>query len=163
MDKAIALVVVRRGVAEAYTPEHVDVRVADMDALEDGIPELPSGVGFEELAAEAGLAAGRDVLFVQDPELLYAVWSPLLEYLQSLDEMQRMEHCFLDKLRDAFDEESAVRGLAVPTHLAGGVRERLLEIIGPLDLEDSGDRDRALAAAMSAILKAEQAWQGNHA
>jgi hypothetical protein len=60
--KAIALVVVRGGVAEAYAPEHVDVRVIDLDNIARGEdPEgLPRGVGFEALADEAGIIAGED-------------------------------------------------------------------------------------------------------
>lgn len=61
--KAIALVVVSGGVAYAYAPEHVDVRVIDQDNLEQGFDapdNLPQGVGFEELAAEAGLEIGKD-------------------------------------------------------------------------------------------------------
>lgn len=59
--KAIALIVVKGGVAYAYAPEHVDVRVVDRDDIEAETPyELPPGIGFEELAAEAGLEAGED-------------------------------------------------------------------------------------------------------
>lgn len=69
--KAIALVVVYRGVAEVYAPPHVDVRVVDLDNIQGGdpAPELPCGIGFEELAREAGLVdiAGRPY-FGQSPE-----------------------------------------------------------------------------------------------
>lgn len=60
--KAIALVVVCGGVAEAYAPEHVDVRVIDLDNIQGGDEPggLPVGIGFEELAVEAGLEAGKD-------------------------------------------------------------------------------------------------------
>lgn len=58
--KAIALVVVHNGVAEVYAPEHVDVRVVDLDNTSTGDdPEpLPQDVGFDELVEEAGLEAG---------------------------------------------------------------------------------------------------------
>lgn len=64
--KAIALVVVQGGVAEVYQPPHVDVRIVDIDNIErgDGPAELPKGVGFEELALEAGLQ--REVKFVKE-------------------------------------------------------------------------------------------------
>lgn len=59
--KAIALVVVRGGVAEAFAPEHVDVRIVDLDNATAGDDTgLPVGIGFEELAVEAGLEAGDD-------------------------------------------------------------------------------------------------------
>lgn len=53
--KAIALVVVRGGVAEVYEPLHVDCRVVDLDNWHsDGEQTfLPRGIGFEELIAEA--------------------------------------------------------------------------------------------------------------
>jgi hypothetical protein len=56
-QKAIALVVVLGGATYTYAPMHVDIRVVDMNNLED--PEekrkvqLPAGVGFEELVNEA--------------------------------------------------------------------------------------------------------------
>ena len=55
--KAIALVVVSGGVAELFQPEHVDVRIVDLDNLEAGDAKvsLPKDVGFEALAEEAGL------------------------------------------------------------------------------------------------------------
>lgn len=60
--KAIALIVVHGGVAYAYAPEHVDVRIVDRDNMDsdgEGNPEpkeqLPAGVGFEELVADAGI------------------------------------------------------------------------------------------------------------
>lgn len=58
--KAIALVVVRGGVADVYAPEHVDVRVVDLDNIKAGDdPEpLPQGVGFEVLADWATLEPG---------------------------------------------------------------------------------------------------------
>lgn len=61
--KAIALIVVKGGVAEAYAPEHVDVRIVDLDnamAGDDTNTGLPEGIGFEELAVEAGLEVGDD-------------------------------------------------------------------------------------------------------
>lgn len=62
--KAIALIVVQGGVAYAYAPEHVEVRVIDRDSIEDADGEilyaLPPGIGFEELAKEAGLEVGED-------------------------------------------------------------------------------------------------------
>lgn len=66
--KAIALVVVRGGVAEVYAPEHVDVRVVDLDNIESGDdPEpLPPGIGFEELAEGAGLEPGKDFAWEGD-------------------------------------------------------------------------------------------------
>jgi len=54
--KAISLVVVREGIAEVFCPEHVHTVVVDIDAIEDGNiqkVELPPGIGFEELVAEA--------------------------------------------------------------------------------------------------------------
>lgn len=60
--KAICLVVVSRGVAEVYAPEHVDCRVIDLDALESGdsMETLPPNIGFEALCDEAGLDVGED-------------------------------------------------------------------------------------------------------
>lgn len=60
--KAIALVTVSGGVADVSAPEHVDVRVVDLDNIEagDGPTELPRGIGFEALVAEAGLEEGKD-------------------------------------------------------------------------------------------------------
>jgi len=56
-EKAVALVVVLGGVAYTYAPRHVDIRVVDMDNLEDPDEkhkvQLPAGVGFEHLAEEA--------------------------------------------------------------------------------------------------------------
>ena len=54
---AIALVVVRGGVAEVCEPPHVDVRIVDLDNIEAGDPpvDLPAGIGFEELCKEADL------------------------------------------------------------------------------------------------------------
>jgi len=54
--KAVALVVVRGGVAYAYAPLHVDLQIIDMDNVEDrgGKPvHLPINIGFEELVLEA--------------------------------------------------------------------------------------------------------------
>lgn len=67
--KAIALVVVSGGVAYEYAPPHVDCRVVDRDNIEagDGPIELPAGIGYEELAKEAGLDVGTDVVFVEAP------------------------------------------------------------------------------------------------
>lgn len=58
--KAIALVVVRNGMAEVYAPENVDVRVVDLDSIRNGDdPEpLPQDIGFDDLVSEAGLEAG---------------------------------------------------------------------------------------------------------
>ena len=55
--KAIALAIVRKGVAEICEPPHVDVRVVDCDNIDcgDRKPVLPRGLGFEELVAEAGI------------------------------------------------------------------------------------------------------------
>ena len=55
--KAIALVVIRCGVAEVYEPRHVDVRVVDLDNIKagDGPGELPAGMGFEALCRRAWL------------------------------------------------------------------------------------------------------------
>lgn len=62
--KAIALIVVNKGFAYAYAPDHVDVRVVDLDT---GWKEkLPAGVGFEELVAEAGVE--KYVEFCNDAE-----------------------------------------------------------------------------------------------
>ena len=62
--KAIALIVVNRGFAYTYAPDHVDVRIVDLDT---GWKEkLPAGVGFEELVAEAGVE--KDVEFYNDAE-----------------------------------------------------------------------------------------------
>lgn len=58
--KAIGLVVVRGGVAYAYAPTHVDLRIVDTDNQNDrGEPkvQLPKDVGFEALVAEAGIQA----------------------------------------------------------------------------------------------------------
>ena len=51
--KAIALIVVNRGFAYTYAPDHVDVRVVDRDIAWK--EKLPAGVGFEELVAAAGV------------------------------------------------------------------------------------------------------------
>jgi len=62
--KAIALIVVNKGFADTYAPDHVDVRVVDLDI---GWKEkLPAGVGFEELVAEAGVE--KYVEFCNDAE-----------------------------------------------------------------------------------------------
>jgi hypothetical protein len=55
--KAIALVVVVGGVAYAYAPEHVDIRIVDLDGIAAGDQktELPKGVGFEALVRVAGV------------------------------------------------------------------------------------------------------------
>lgn len=55
--KAIGLVVVSGGVAEAYTPLHVNVVIVDVDNIEAGDDpvELPAGVGFEALVKLAGV------------------------------------------------------------------------------------------------------------
>ena len=60
--KAIALVVVLGGVAYTYAPDHVDVRIIDLDNIRDGDdPEpLPRECGFEELVNKAMLEAGTD-------------------------------------------------------------------------------------------------------
>jgi hypothetical protein len=53
--KAIALVVIEDGCAVAYAPDHVDVRIIDLDGMKsDPAPyALPAQVGFEELAVKA--------------------------------------------------------------------------------------------------------------
>ena len=58
--RAIALVTVSGGVAETFTPEHVDARVIDLDNIKAGDDpvELPRGIGFEALVEEAFLEAG---------------------------------------------------------------------------------------------------------
>lgn len=62
--KAIALIVVNKGFADTYAPDHVDVRVVDLDI---GWKEkLPAGVGFEALVAEAGVE--KYVEFCNDAE-----------------------------------------------------------------------------------------------
>ena len=60
--KAIALVVVHGGVAYVSQPQHVGVRVVDLDDIRaGGTPiELPRGLGFEELVAQQDLAVDRD-------------------------------------------------------------------------------------------------------
>ena len=62
--KAIALIVVKGGVAYAYAPDHVDVRIVELDL--DWKEKLPAGVGFEELVAEAGVE--KYVEFCNDAE-----------------------------------------------------------------------------------------------
>ena len=62
--KAIALIVVSGDLAYAYAPDHVDVRIAELDL--DWKEKLPAGVGFEELVAEAGVE--RYVEFCNDAE-----------------------------------------------------------------------------------------------
>lgn len=56
---AIALVTVHGGVAEVYEPEHVDVRIVDLDNINVGANpvDLPAGIGFEELCEEAELGS----------------------------------------------------------------------------------------------------------
>ena len=44
--KAIALVVVLGGVAYDIAPDHVDVRIVDLDNKDDGPVVLPAGIGF---------------------------------------------------------------------------------------------------------------------
>jgi hypothetical protein len=65
--KAVCLVVVSGGVAECYEPEHVDCRIVDLDDLRAGGKPvgLPAGMGFEELAARAGLENGRDCIIAK--------------------------------------------------------------------------------------------------
>ncbi len=55
--KATGLVVVRKGVAEVYEPLHVDIRVVDIDNIGAGDQKvkLQPGIGFEELAKQAGV------------------------------------------------------------------------------------------------------------
>lgn len=62
--KAIALIVVSKGFANTYAPDHVDVRVVDLDIGRK--EKLPAGVGFEELVAEAGVE--KYVEFCNDAE-----------------------------------------------------------------------------------------------
>lgn len=55
---SIRLVVVCGGVAYAHASTHMDLRIVDTDNQNDrGDPkvQLPAGVGFEELVAEAGV------------------------------------------------------------------------------------------------------------
>jgi hypothetical protein len=54
---AIALVIVRGGVAEVCGPQGVDVRIVDLDNIKAGDPpvDLPAGQGFEALCTNAGL------------------------------------------------------------------------------------------------------------
>lgn len=63
--KAICLVVVAGGVAEEYTPEHVDCRIVDCDNIGAGDEpaELPRGMGFEALVERAGLTEGEDYVW----------------------------------------------------------------------------------------------------
>jgi len=65
MMKAIGLVTVLGGVAYITQPEHVDIRLVDLDNVgEGGGPvRLPAGIGFEELAGLADLVVGVDVIF----------------------------------------------------------------------------------------------------
>ncbi len=67
--KAIALVVVYRGVADVYSPDHVDVRVVDLDNTEagDDPPVIPTGVGFEDLCDRAGLVNGTHYRLGDNP------------------------------------------------------------------------------------------------
>lgn len=60
--KAIALVIVYRGVAEVVAPDHVDVRVIDQDNIGagDAPPEFPRGVGWEHELARSGMEEGKD-------------------------------------------------------------------------------------------------------
>ena len=57
--KAIALIVVQGGVAEEFAPEHVDVRIVDIDNIKASAPGtkvfLPSDIGFEELVFDASV------------------------------------------------------------------------------------------------------------
>ena len=62
--KAIALIVVNRGFAYTYAPDHVDVRVVDRDIAWK--EKMPAGVGFEELVAEANVE--KYVEFCNDAE-----------------------------------------------------------------------------------------------
>ena len=62
--KAIALIVVNKGFANTYAPDHVDVRVVDLDI--GWTEKLPAGMGFEELVAEAGVE--KYVEFCNDAE-----------------------------------------------------------------------------------------------
>lgn len=54
---AIGLVVVKGGVAELFSPSHVDLRLVDIDDIKagDDKEELPMAIGFEELVDEAGI------------------------------------------------------------------------------------------------------------
>lgn len=63
--KAIALVVVVGGVAYEYAPKNVNVRVVDIDNIEeDGErQQLPKGIGFEKLVKQANV--GEYVDFVE--------------------------------------------------------------------------------------------------
>lgn len=62
--KAAALVVVRSGVAHVYASPNVRCQVVDLDNLArgDALAVLPAGIGFEELAADAGLVKGKEYI-----------------------------------------------------------------------------------------------------
>lgn len=62
---AIVLVVVRGGIAETFTPLHVDVRTVDIDNIQSGDDPtpLPRNVGFEALVQEAALEEGDDFVW----------------------------------------------------------------------------------------------------
>lgn len=62
---AIALVVVRGGVVEMFTPLHVDVRTVDFNNIQSGDDPtpLPRNVGFEALVQEAALEEGEDFVW----------------------------------------------------------------------------------------------------
>ena len=63
--KSIGLVVVSRGVAQEYTPRHVDIRIVDLDNIDGGdSPEvIPADCGFEVLCDQAGLIEGKDFVY----------------------------------------------------------------------------------------------------
>ena len=70
--KAIALVVVDRGSVDVYEPNHVDVRVVDLDNIKQGDDPtpLPPGVGFETLVLAAELVEGEDYVWETANETL---------------------------------------------------------------------------------------------
>lgn len=67
---AIGLVVVYRGVADLFSPSHVDLRLVDIDTIQryeagDGVATLPLGIGFEKLVSDAGIQ--KYVVFNLEP------------------------------------------------------------------------------------------------
>jgi hypothetical protein len=63
--KAVCLVVVRGGVADEYSPKHVNCAIVDQDNIAAGEPpyELPRDVGFEKLVKDACLIEGKDFVW----------------------------------------------------------------------------------------------------
>ncbi|MFA5375905.1 MAG: hypothetical protein WC455_09200 [Dehalococcoidia bacterium] len=54
---AIGLVVVKGGVAELFSPSHVDLRLVDIDDIKAGDEKvtLPMWIGFEKLVSDADI------------------------------------------------------------------------------------------------------------